>query len=140
MTQTVKGRAGAKDKNVNIASGHDTIEKGPPELSSIIWAAGEVDEFMATAAALTGVQAAPDRKRSVSRLAANIGRVLLAAFPARGKQSGRNSMYKPRPTAVGVLPADWEYLTNIAANVRGDALRPLFMGDGQNSNRRRVLR
>ena len=138
MAQTVKGRAGAKDKNVTIAPGHDTIEKGPPELSGIIGAARELDEVMATAAALTGVQAVPDRKRSVSKLAANISRVLLAALRARGKQSDRNSMYKPRSAAVGVLPADWEYLTNIAANVRGDAWRHLFMGDGQNSNRRRI--
>ena len=109
-TQTVERQPELKDNNV-----------GTPVIASV-----EV---------LTHLRPDPQRDGVLGRTARHMGQGILAAFLTRIKRSGRDSTSKQRPRAVGVLLADWEYLTNVAARTQGDFWTRLLVGDGQGSRR-----
>lgn len=55
----------------------------------------------------------------------------LLTFLATMKRSPGDSNRRQKPQAVGVLSADWEYLTNVAARLQGDVWTRLLIRDGQ---------
>jgi len=104
--QTVERSADLKDENVNTAV--DTLDHPQP---------------------------IPRGHGLLGRISAHIHRDLLTAFLGWMKRSGIVSNHRQQPKAVGVLPADLEYLTNVAARAQGDVWLHLIMGKGQGSKR-----
>ena len=71
--------------------------------------------------------------RFLSWLSMQTTRLLRVAVPAR---TLTDTHPRSRPRAVGVVPADWEYMTNVAAKVHGDAWVRSMIGDGRGGGRR----
>lgn len=129
--QTGERDAAVKDENVNtpVVPAPNKIKRGHPEPFS----AGNVEEeneIMAKAETLSHPQPTIHRYGLLGKLATHICRDMLAAFLAGMKRSDRQSTSIRRSTAVGVLPADWEYLTNVAARTQGDVWIRLIIGRG----------
>ena len=126
-------------QTTNVTDGSSTDAPGPTESEEPVLAPSSVQSAQEASAALRAAAAVPDASpvsspRSLaSRLSALVHRLLPQPSSAQKKGGADARMRRARPRAVGVVPADWEYVTRIAGR---DALLRWAMGNAEEINRR----
>ena len=94
----------------------------------------EQNGSMATTETLGYLQSTPHGL--LVRIVRHIRLDMLGAVLARRKLSERDPTSVRRPRAVGVLPADWAYITQVAARNQKDVWTHLIMGEGRDGNQK----
>ncbi len=118
-------------------------QPGVPDLNGIVEqrqepsVAENVEEengSMATTETLGYLQPTP--QGLLVRIVNHVRLDMLGAVLTRRKRSERDPTSIRRPRAVGVLPADWAYITEVAARTQKDVWTRLIMGEGREGNHR----
>jgi hypothetical protein len=91
----------------------------------------------ATTEHLTYVQPARHRRKDLDRIVWRVSRTVLGAFRAVAKGAVRDPSNRPAAGWASVLPADWEYLTNVSAKAQPDFWAQRLVGEAYGRDHKR---